>query len=58
MEEVHKMEGHLVRLKGLVGALEESREAKGGEKALLEMLKEKEKWMLRCKKIGKECKSG
>ena len=44
MEEVHKMEGHLVRLEGLVGALEESKEAKGGEKALLEMQREKEKW--------------
>ena len=27
MEEVQKMEGHLVRLEGLVGASEESREA-------------------------------
>ena len=44
MEEVHKMEGHLVGLEGLVGALEESMEAKGAEKALLEMQREKEKW--------------
>ena len=28
MEEVHRVEGHLVRSEGLVGALEESREAR------------------------------
>ena len=43
MEEVHRMEGHLVRSEGPVRALEESREAKGGEKAFLLMQMEKEK---------------